>query len=167
MNLIAAVDANWAIGHANSLLVRIPEDQKRFRQMTTGKVVVLGRKTLSTFPNGIPLSERNNIILSGNPNFNPRGAAIVNTVEQLFETLKEYNSEDIFVVGGGMMYEMLYDYCDTAYLTKLNYKYQADTYFPNLDLKENWEVVDESEEMTYFSIEYNYVTYKNKCPKLL
>ncbi len=167
MNLIAAVDANWAIGHSGSLLVRIPEDQKRFRQMTTGKAVVLGRKTLATFPNQIPLSERINVILSGNPNFNPRGAVIVNSVEQLFEKLKEYNSEDIFVVGGGMMYEMLYEYCDTAYITKLNYKYQADTYFPNLDLKENWELVDESEEMTYFSIEYNYVTYKNKCPKLL
>ena len=167
MNLIAVVDNNWAIGNAGSLLVKIPEDQKRFRNLTTGKAIVLGRKTLAGFPNGIPLAERINVVLSGNPNFNVRGAEIVNSVDALFEKLKEYNSDDIFVVGGGMIFEMLYDYCDTAYITKLNYKYQADTYFPNLDLKENWEVVEESDEMTYFSIEYNYVTYKNKCPKLL
>ena len=167
MNLIAVVDNNWAIGNAGSLLVKIPEDQKRFRNLTTGKAIVLGRKTLAGFPNGIPLAERTNVVLSGNPNFNVRGAEIVNSVDALFEKLKEYNSDDIFVVGGGMIFEMLYDYCDTAYITKLNYKYQADTYFPNLDLNENWEVVEESDEMTYFSIEYNYVTYKNKCPKLL
>lgn len=167
MNLIAVVDNNWAIGNAGSLLVKIPEDQKRFRNLTTGKVIVLGRKTLAGFPNGIPLAERTNVVLSGNPNFNVRGAEIVNSVEAIFEKLKEYNSDDIFVVGGGMIFEMLYDYCDTAYITKLNYKYQADTYFPNLDLNGNWEVVEESDEMTYFSIEYNYVTYKNKCPKLL
>ena len=164
MNLIAAVDENWAIGNGDSLLVRIPEDQKRFRQITTGKVVVLGRKTLAGFPNGLPLKERTNIVLSRNPDFDVRGAIVVRSKEELLEKLKEYNSDDIFIIGGGMIYEMMCDYCDTAYITKLNYKYQADTYFPNLDEKDNWEIVSEDEEMTYFSIEYNYVTYKNKCP---
>ena len=167
MNLIAAVDENWAIGYGNSLLVKIPEDQKRFREITTDKVVVLGRRTLAGFPNGLPLQGRTNIILSKNPDFDVRGAIIVRSTEELFEKLKEYNSGDIFIVGGGKVYELMCDYCDTAYITKLCYKYQADTHFPNLDLKDNWEMTSESDEMTYFSIEYNYVTYKNKSPKLL
>ena len=167
MNLIAAVDANWAIGHQDRLLVRIPEDQKNFRKITTGKVVVLGRRTLAGFPNGLPLKERENIILSRNPNFEVRGADVVRSKEELLEKLKGYNSDDIYIIGGGMIYEMMCDYCDTAIITKLNYKYQADTYFPNLDLKDNWEMIEEGEEMTYFSIEYNYVTYKNKSPKSL
>ena len=167
MKLIAAVDNNWAIGNNNNLLIRIPEDQKFFRKMTTGNVVVLGRRTLSGFPNGLPLKDRVNVVLSANPDFNVRGAEIVRSFDELKEKLKGYDSDSIFIIGGGMIYNMLFEYCDTAYITKINYKYQADTYFPNLDDNPDWELVEESEEQTYFSVEYNYLTYKNNNPKPL
>ena len=167
MKLIAAVDNNWAIGNNNNLLIRIPEDQKFFRKMTTGNVVVLGRRTLSGFPNGLPLKDRVNVVLSANPDFNVKGAEVVRSLDELKKKLKEYDSDSIFIIGGGMIYNMLFEYCDTAYITKINYKYQADTYFPNLDDNPDWELVEESEEQTYFSIEYNYLTYKNNNPKPL
>lgn len=100
MNLIVAVDENWAIGNKNELLVSIPADHKFFRQETTGKVVVLGRKTLETFPQGLPLKNRTNIILSSNPNFKVKDAIVVHSTEELLEELKKYNEEDIYIIGG-------------------------------------------------------------------
>ncbi len=162
MNLIAAVDLRWAIGSKNNLLVRIPEDQKMFRKLTTGHVVVLGRRTLDGFPGGRPLKERTNIILSRNPEFSAGDAIVVPSKEALFEKLKNYSSDEIYVIGGGKVYEMLEPYCDTAYITRIEYKYDADTWFPDLDRKENWEIAEESEEQSYFSLTYRYVTYKNR-----
>ena len=89
MNAIVAVDNRWAIGNKGGLLVRIPMDQKFFREVTIGKVVVLGRKTLSTFPNGLPLPGRTNIILSRNQNLQVKGATVVHSREELFEELKK------------------------------------------------------------------------------
>ena len=100
MNGIVAVDNNWAIGCKNSLLVSIPADHKYFRQETTGKVVVLGRKTLETFPQGMPLANRTNIILSTNPNYQVKGAIVVHSKEELLEKLEEYPQEDIYIIGG-------------------------------------------------------------------
>ena len=164
MKLIAAVDANWAIGHKNSLLVKIPLDQKMFQDRTMGNVIVVGRKSLAGFPNGIPLAGRTNVILTSRDGFTAKDSPIAHSKEELFEILKEYDADSIFVVGGGKVYELLEPYCDEAYITKLDYKYQADTWFPNLDEKENWELVETSEEQTYFSIEYYFQTYKNKTP---
>ncbi|MBR6404229.1 MAG: dihydrofolate reductase [Eubacterium sp.] len=164
MKLIAAVDQNWAIGHKNSLLVKIPEDQKNFMKYTMGNTIVLGRKTLAGFPNGIPLAGRTNIILSSRDDFTAKDSPIAHSVEELFEILKDYDTDSVYVVGGGKIYSLLEPYCDEAIITKLDYKYQADTWFPNLDEKENWELVETSEEKTYFSIEYHYLTYKNRSP---
>ena len=167
MKLIAAVDNNWAIGNKDSLLVSIPADQKRFRQITTGHTVVLGRKTLAGFPNGQPLKNRYNIILTQNPeiSFDSDEVDVVHSYDELFEILRVMDTDDIFIIGGGSVYKALEPYCDTAYITKLDYCYQADTYFPNLDEMENWEEVEESDEETYFNVIYTYVTYKNKSPK--
>ena len=88
MNLIAAVDKNWAIGKNNELLVRIPMDQKFFRETTTGKVVVMGRKTLESFPNGLPLKNRTNIVLTHNPNYKVNDAIVVHSLDELHEELK-------------------------------------------------------------------------------
>ena len=164
MKLIAAVDNNWAIGYKDSLLIHIPEDMKAFRRHTTGHTVVLGRKTLAGFPKGLPLSDRRNIILSSREDFTAGDATVVHNEEELFETLRQIDSDDIYVIGGGTVYKMLEPYADTAYITKIDYSYQADTYFPNLDEKENWEVVETSEEQTCFSIEYYFMTYKNNSP---
>ena len=81
MNIIVAADKNWAIGKDNKLLVSIPADMKMFRQETTGKVVVMGRKTLESFPNGLPLKNRTNIVLTGNKNYKVKDAIIVHTIE--------------------------------------------------------------------------------------
>ena len=164
MKAIAAVDLNWAIGFQDNLLIRIPNDQKNFRKLTTGHTVVLGRKTLAGFPNGLPLVNRNNIILSTNPNFEVKGATVAHSFDELKEILSELDSDDIYIIGGGKIYEMLVPYCDEAIITMINYKYQADTYFPNLDKLPEWEMVEEGEEETCFSIEYTFRTYVNHAP---
>lgn len=165
MQLIVAVDHNWAIGNGTKLLVRIPEDQKFFRETTMGNVVVLGRKTLAEFPGGQPLKGRKNIILSRDKNYMVKDAIVVHSKEELFEELKQYESDSIFVIGGETIYDMLYEYCDKAHVTKINYSYQADKYFPNLDENENWKITADSDEHTYFDLEYYFYQYENDNPK--
>lgn len=162
MNMIVAVDNNWAIGYKNSLLVKIPRDQKLFQEMTTGKVVVMGRKTLESLPQKQPLQNRINIILSGNKAFKVKGATVVNSIEELLKELKKYNDNDIFIVGGESLYKQMLPYCDTAHVTKIDYEYQADTYCPDLDKMPEWEIVADSEEQTYFDLEYVFLKYKKK-----
>lgn len=159
MNIIAAVDANWAIGYKNELLVKIPNDQKWFQKITTGKVVVMGRKTMETFPNGMPLKNRTNIVLTGDRALRVKDAELVYGIEELLDKLKQYNTEDVYVIGGESVYEELLPYCDTAYITKIDYTYQADRYFPNLDNDADWHIESESEEQTYFDLEYYFVKY--------
>lgn len=160
MNLIVAVDNNWAIGNKNELLVRIPNDHRHFREETTGKVVVLGRKTLETFPQGLPLKNRTNIILSSNPNYQVKDAVIVHSVEELLEELKKYPKEDIYIIGGESVYRQMLPYCDTAHVTRIDHVYDADSYFPNLDEDADWEITADSEEQTYFDIAYRFVKYE-------
>lgn len=160
MNLIVAVDKNWAIGNQNKLLVSIPNDQKMFRNETIGKVVVLGRKTMETFPGGQPLAKRTNIILSTDKNYKVKDAVVVHSVDELLEELKKYPSEDVYIIGGESVYKQMLPYCDTAHVTKIDHAYEADTYFPNLDEDEAWEVVAVSEEQTYFDIAYEFVKYQ-------
>lgn len=160
MNLIVAVDKNWAIGCKNELLVRIPNDHKMFRQMTTGKVVVLGRKTLETFPQGLPLPNRTNIILSTDKDYKVKDATVVHSIEELLEELKQYNSEDVFIIGGESIYRQMLPYCDTAHVTKIDHAYEADAYFPNLDEDEQWKITADSDEQTYFDIAYYFLKYE-------
>lgn len=162
MKLIVNVDKNWGIGKNNQLLVRIPNDMKFFQQMTTGHVIVVGRKTLESFPGKMPLVKRTNIVLTTDKDYNGHGAIVVGSKEELMEELEEYESDEIFIVGGESIYRMMLPYCDTAYVTKLDYAYDADTYFPNLDEMEDWEMVEEGEEQTYFDIEYYFRTYRRK-----
>ena len=160
MNLIAAVDKNWAIGYQNKLLTSIPEDMKFFRQTTTGKVVVMGRKTLESFPGKKPLKNRTNIVLTRNPSYQAEGAIVVHNEDELREELKKYDSEDIFVIGGESIYRQFLDECDKAYITKIEYAYTADAYFPNLDEMPEWKITQDSEEQTYFDLEYYFYKYE-------
>lgn len=129
MNLIVAVDKNWAIGLHNKLLVSIPADMKFFRETTMGKVVVMGRKTLESFPGGQPLKKRTNIVLTSDKNYKVKDAVVVNSVEALLEELRQYNDEDIYVLGGESIYRQLLPYCKVAHITKIDHAYEADTYF--------------------------------------
>ena len=159
MNLIVAVDNNWAIGNKNQLLVRIPNDHKHFREETTGKVVVLGRKTLETFPQGLPLKNRTNIILSKDRNYQVKDAIVVHSIEELLEELKKYDDEDIYIIGGDSVYKQMLPYCDVAHVTKIDHEYEADAYFPNLDKDEEWKIAADSDEQTYFDIAYQFLKY--------
>jgi dihydrofolate reductase len=162
MKLIVNADKNWGIGKGNELLVHIPSDMKFFRETTTGHVVVMGRKTLESFPNKMPLPKRTNIVLTNNKDYNAHGAIVVGSKEELLSELEEYDSDEIYIIGGESIYRMMLPYCDTAYVTKLDYAYDADTYFPNLDKMEDWELTEESEEQTFFDIEFTFRTYKRK-----
>ncbi len=162
MNLIVAVDENWAIGCRGDLLVRIPADHKMFRQETLGKVVVLGRKTMDTFPGGMPLQGRTNLILTRNPDYQVKGGIVVHSVEALLEKLKDYDAKDVYVIGGDSVYRQLLPYCDTAHVTRIDRAYEADAYFPNLDQSEEWEVTADSEEQSYFDTTYHFVKYERK-----
>ena len=160
MKAIAAVDKNWAIGNKNRLLVSIPADMKFFRQQTTGHVVVMGRKTLESFPNGLPLKNRTNIVLTANPDYHVKGAVIIHSPEELMEELKKYDSDDIYVIGGESIYKMLLPYCDTEYITKIDHAFEADAWFPDLDRMEGWEQTEISEEQTCFDLEYVFSKYE-------
>jgi dihydrofolate reductase len=160
MNLIVAVDKNWAIGNGNKLLVSIPQDMKFFRETTMGKVVVMGRKTLESFPGGQPLKKRTNIVITGDRNYDVKDAIVVHSIEEALEELKKYDQDDIYVIGGESIYRQMLPYCKLAHVTKINHAYEADTYFPNLDEMTDWEITGVSDEQTYFDLEYEFVRYE-------
>ncbi len=159
MKLIVAVDKNWAIGKNGKLLISIPADMKFFRETTTGNVVLMGRRTLNSFPNSLPLRDRINIVMTTDQSFDGKGAVIVHNLEEALEEVKKYNTENVYVIGGADVYEQLLPYCDTAYVTYIDYSYEADKHFPNLDDSEEWKLAEESEEQTYFDVEYYFRKY--------
>lgn len=160
MNLIVNVDKNWAIGLGSKLLVRIPQDMKYFRSMTTGHVVVMGRKTLESFPESKPLPNRVNIVLTRDQGYQAPGAVVVHSMEELKEELKKYSGEEIYVIGGGQIYRELLPLCDKAYVTKVDRAFDADVYFPDLDQDPQWKMTKVSEEQTYFDLEYVFAVYE-------
>ena len=160
MNMIAAVDRNWAIGRKGRLLVSIPNDLKHFREETMGKVVVLGWKTLQTFPQAMPLSGRTNIILSRNPSFFVKGAQVVHSLDELKLALEPFPSKDIYCIGGESIYRQLLPWCDTAHITRIDHGYEADAYFPNLDREPGWKITADSDEQTYFDMAYTFLMYE-------
>lgn len=162
MNIIAAVDKNWAIGRRNQLLVSIPADMKFFREMTTGNVVVMGRKTLESFPGGQPLKNRTNIVLTHDASYKVNGAKVLHSLEELLEELEKYQKEEIYVIGGASIYRQLLPYCSRAYVTRIDYAYEADAYFPDLDEDPQWELAGVSEEQTYFDLVYDFARYERK-----
>ncbi len=163
MKIIAAVDLNWAIGYKNDLLVKIPADQKFFRTETTGKVVVMGRRTLESFPNGRPLKNRTNIVLSSKIDYEAPDAIVVHDLESLIKLLQKYDNDSIYCIGGASVYRALLPYSDVALITRIQKKYEADTYFPNLDRRyPEWVRTAISEEQTYFDIVYHFLRYERR-----
>ena len=160
MRAIVCADKNWGIGYKNRLLVSIPSDMKFFRETTTGKVIVMGRKTLESFPNGMPLKNRINIVLTRDRNYEAKGAVIVHDEEELMNELGKYDTEQIYIIGGESVYKMMLSYSDKIYVTKVDRAFQADTYFPNLDEMSEWKMTQESEEQTCFDLEFCFTTYE-------
>lgn len=162
MNCIVAVDKNWAIGYQNKLLVRIPEDMRFFRDKTNGKAVIMGRNTLESFPSGRPLKNRTNIVITSDRDYKVPDVTVVNSIEEALEEAGKFKSEDVFVIGGASIYKQMLPFCDVAYVTKIDYEYQADTYFPNLDNMKDWVLACESDEHTYYDLAYTYCRYEKK-----
>ena len=165
MELIVNITPDWGIGFENRLLVSISADLRRFRELTTGKTVVLGRKTLATFPGGQPLKNRTNIVLTRDPSFSAGSAVIVHDEAALFAALRAYPREEIAVIGGASVYELLLDYCDAAHVTKTYVDAPADRFFPNLDALENWQIRRVSELQEENGLQFQYIDYVNLSPK--
>ena len=158
MDLIVAVDQNWAIGKDGEQLLYLSQDLKRFKALTLGHAVILGRRTLSTFPGGRPLKGRRNLILSTTPGFAPEGGEVYPSLDALLAAAPA----DAFVIGGESVYRALLDRCGTAYVTKILAQYPADRYFPDLGADPRWESVEESELLEENGVRFRYVTYRRK-----
>lgn len=158
MKLIAAVDKNWAIGRDGGLLCRLSGDLKYFKQATTGKTVVMGRKTLESLPQGKPLPDRKNVVLTGNADFMKEGCVVVRSVDELLEL--QADQDEFMVIGGGSVYRQLLPYCDILYITKIDAEFEADTYLPNLDSSGEFEQVYESEAHMENGVSYRFTRYE-------
>ena len=157
MKVIAAVDENWAIGRNGDQLIYISEDLKHFKALTTGHPVILGRKTLATFPGGRPLKGRRNLILSRNPGFAPPEAEVFSSLEELLAAAPQ----DAFVIGGASVYQALLDRCDTACITRIEAAFPgADCWFPNLDERPEWKLAEEGPVLEEKGVRFRYVTYE-------
>ena len=156
MNAVVAVDENWAIGKDGDQLCYISTDLKRFKELTLGHPVILGRRTLATFPGGRPLKGRRNLVLSRAPAFLPEGAEVFRDVESLLSQVPE----DSFIIGGESVYKALLPYCDRVYVTKISRSFPADTWFPNLDEDPSWRVDREEPPLEEGGLSFQYVTYE-------
>ncbi len=165
MKLIVAVDETWGIGKNGDLLLSIPDDMRYFREKTRRAVLVMGYNTLLSFPNGKPLPNRMNLVLADIEGVVAPGTVICDSMEQLFSIIRDMNADDIFVIGGGYTYRQFLPYCDTAYITKMRFSGDADTFIPNLDELEEWRVEETSEEREHEGVKYCFVTYVNDAPK--
>lgn len=162
MDIIVAVDANWGIGKDGDLLHPISADLKYFRQKTTGNVLVMGRKTLESFPNKKPLPNRVNIVLTTNKDYAAEGVVFCHDLADLPEVLKPYEDKQIFVAGGGTIYKQLLSQCEKAYVTKIYETYEADTVFPNLDENPEWELAEKGEMQEENGVKFSFDIYRKK-----
>lgn len=165
MNFIVAVDEDWAIGKDGDLLFHISPDMKYFREKTKGKVVVMGEATLKSLPGGKPLAGRTNLVLSDDAAFTCEGVELCRSMEQLFEAMGKYESEDIFVIGGASVYNQLMDCCDTAYITKVKERAPHDAAINPLDGRAGWRIAETSQPLEHEGIEFTFNVYKNDSVK--
>ncbi|MBR5322846.1 MAG: dihydrofolate reductase [Clostridia bacterium] len=169
MKLVVAVDKEWGIGYKGDLLARVSADLKNFKDLTSGKIVILGSNTLATFPGGKALKNRTNIVLHPSEEYHPEDTTVVHSIEHLLEEVKKYNTDDVFVIGGASVYKQMLPYCDTAYVTKFDKSFEKDVYFPNLDEDKNWKMVSKSETQisepekdTEADLAFYFIEYKRK-----
>ena len=160
MKMIASVDENNAIGNGGELLIRCKDDMKRFRRLTMGGVVIMGRRTFMTMPNQKPLPGRVNIVLTHNGKGIDDDAIVVGSVEELMPVLSDYSDRDIWVIGGQSVYEQLLPYCDECDLTRWLCTKSADAFFPKLDADDGWTLTECSEEFSCEDVCYRIETWK-------
>ena len=162
MNCIVVVDQNWAIGCEGGLLFSLPTDMKRFRSLTVDGTVILGRKTLDSFPGGRPLPRRRNIVITRKVDFDREGCEIVPSPQAALEAAAGTEEEQLWVIGGGSVYTALLPKCKRAFVTRVDAAApEADTFFPNLDKLPGWEVESVSEPVEENGVTYRFVDYIN------
>lgn len=163
MILIFAVDNNWNIGYDGGLLYKISEDLKRFRRLTEGNIIIMGRKTFESLPDKKPLPNRINIVITRDKEYKAEGAIVINSIEELYpllEKLNPNNEMENFIIGGGEIARETISYCNKAYITKIFKSFEkADTFITNLDMLNDWNIVKESEVYKQEDLEYKYVDY--------
>lgn len=162
MNCIVVADQNWAIGKDNGLLVHLPGDLKYYKEKTLGKVIIIGRKTLESFPGGKPLPGRTNIVLTGNPEYKNENCIVCCGLDELNRTVSDYDDEDIFVSGGAMIYDLMLDRCDKVFVTKIYDTFEADRYFRNMDEDEDFLMTWESDPIEENGLTYRFTLYERK-----
>ena len=155
MQAIVAVSQSWGIGKGGDLLFRLPSDLRRFKAMTTGHTVIMGRKTLDSLPGGKGLPHRRNLVLSRQSDFAPDRAEVIHSVEDILKTAED----DAFVIGGQQVYEQLLPYCARGYVTKGLADPEADAFFPDLDKLPEWKVASTGEMLTENGLSFQYVEY--------
>ncbi len=160
MELIAAVDRDWAIGRGEQLLYSIPEDLARFKELTIGKAIVYGRKTMATFPGGKPLPGRKNYVLTHHLEQVPAPAWGVASVEELLEAVRQ--ESDLFVAGGEQVYRQLLPFCDGAWITQIDAQGGGDRFLPNLDRMPEWQLAEVSEWKRWQDLRFRFCRYLRK-----
>lgn len=154
ITLIAACSTNRVIGKDNTLIWKVPGDLKRFKELTTGHTILMGRKTFESI--GKPLPNRQNVILTKNKDFQVDNCLVYNNLE---EVLSLFEKQNLWVIGGGEIYKQLLPYCDRIELTLIHKEFEGDAFFP--ELNDNW-VIENKEDHTCEDFEFSYITYGKK-----
>ena len=158
LSMIVTVDRNWALSNAHKPLISIPDDIKFIKDTTYGKVVMMGRHTFENHFDSKPLGNRVTIIVTKETDYSSPGVTVVHSSTQAMLAAEKYN-RDVYVLGGKRLYHDLLPLCDEVHVTAVDYSYSADSWFPNLDKKPEWVMVDESEEQTHFDVVYCFKRY--------
>lgn len=158
MNLIVAIDKNNGIGKNGDLLCHLSADLKHFKEVTTGKTVIMGYNTLISLPKSAPLKNRRNIVLY-EKDIEIEGAVVVHSLDELMELIKGIDADELFVIGGAMVYTLLMPYCKRLYITHIDKAFDADRFLPEIKADE-WRAIEESEPMEEEGIPFRYVTYE-------
>lgn len=161
MKAIAAADRRWGIGKDNQLLTHLSGDLKYFKEKTIGGTIIIGRKTLESFPGGRPLPGRTNIVLSRDPAFAPEGCTVCRSREDVLDTISGLDPETVFVCGGSSVYRLFLPDCDVFYLTRIEAEFEADAFLPDLN-REGFTVDWASEEMEEHGVRYRFERYVRK-----
>ena len=161
MNAIAAVSTNWGLGRDNDLLFHISEDLKRFRAMTSGGTVIMGRKTLDSMPGGKALPKRRNIVITRDPAFVRENVEVAHSVEEALALVAQDEPEKVWVIGGGEIYKAMLPHCRVCYLTRVYAEPDCDVFFPDLDAMDDWRVLREEPILTDGELRYQFVDYVN------
>ncbi len=159
MKMIVCVSENYGIGNKGELLFSLPPDMKFFRETTLGKVVVMGRGTLDSFPGGKPLKNRTNIVLTRDKNFEREGAVVLNSKDEVLSYIGKYDTDDVYIIGGAQIYELFRPDCDEALVTKVRKTAECDAFFFEIDSDSRWTLVSESECMEHEGITFSFCKY--------